>query len=62
MLARAPKSKAKRKAAEPLVATGIRLPARIKNTIDEIAASEHRSFSNLVQLILEEWVQERDAK
>jgi predicted transcriptional regulator len=62
MLARLSKPKAKRPEPDTMIATGIRLPRGTKAALDEIAQEEGRSFSNLVQRALEEWLRERGVK
>jgi hypothetical protein len=58
--------KAKPKAKQPLqdtmIAVGIRLSREAKTALDEIAKEEGRSFSNLVQRALDEWLRNRGAK
>jgi predicted transcriptional regulator len=62
MPARPSKSKAKRSAPDAMIATGIRVPRETKETLDAIAEEEGRSFSNLVQRALDEWLKTKGWK
>jgi len=45
-----------------MIATGIRVPRETKETLDAIAEEEGRSFSNLVQRALDEWLKTKGWK
>ena len=39
---------------------GVRLPEELKKKLQQVADSQHRPLSNLIRLILIEWVEEYD--
>jgi predicted transcriptional regulator len=51
--------KKKVKAADALIAVGVRLSRETKTAMDVIAKDEGRSFSNLVQRALDEWLRQK---
>ena len=40
----------------------VRIPKDLKNKLQKIAESEHRPLSNLIRLILLEWVEKYEKK
>lgn len=42
------------------IPTGLRLPEETLNTLKSIATEEHRSFNNLVEVIIAEYIEKRN--
>lgn len=40
---------------------GVRVPDEIKEQLEEIAKADHRPMSNLLRMIILEWLEEKEA-
>jgi len=44
---------------EGTVATSVRLPADIRERLEEIATAERRTLGNVIRIALEDWLESR---